>query len=282
MKTPTIEPRLTVITPTVRPGGIDIMWKGLKNQTFTDFRWLIVDEIRRQAEILDYTKDDRVMWLLSPPKKPGMFWNLDQSNNYAIKHTKSELVVILQDYIYLLPNALEKMIANYDRLKQFSGDLSITGVGHKYRIPSIKVISKTHPITCYDRDISRLNFSDFEIFDKDPRMQNRGLHVCNPIEWEESFCLFSRNLAYELGGFDEDFDAGWGYDNVNFAERISALGYFLWLDETNEYFCISHEDIFKELDIKECAPNNEDLWKKKLDSIRDRKEVRLDYLKQLS
>ena len=70
-------PKISVITPTIRPAGLAILRKCLLEQTFTSFEWLVD---------INYTgKHD-----------------LNASYNRLIKRAKGELIVSLQDYIYLL------------------------------------------------------------------------------------------------------------------------------------------------------------------------------------
>ena len=272
-------PRLSVLTPTARAGGIDISWHGLSHQTFTDFEWVIVDEIDRENDILEYCQDSRVKWLKSPPKKPGKFWNLDQSVNFAAKQCKGELLVNLQDYIWLPPDALEKFVIAYDKISSFFGSsLALSGVGHKYLLDGAKLSSLSGKISVYDNlDLGNLRW---KLFHEDPRMKGNGLHVCNPVEWEANFSALPISLMYDLGGWDEDFDAGWGYDNVNLAERIVAHNGLCWLDESNESFSISHEKIFGQIDFKENAPNNEDVWYAKNQALNRGEGIYLDYLKR--
>ena len=133
-------PRVSVLTPTARYGGIDISWLGLKEQTYTDFEWVIVDEIEREKEIKDYCRDSRVIWLKSPPKKQGKFWNLDQSVNYASSKCRGELLINLQDYIWIPPDAIQKFVSAYDRISGFGSlPTALSGVGHKYTLGGLAV-----------------------------------------------------------------------------------------------------------------------------------------------
>ena len=273
-------PRLSVLTPTARYGGIDLSWLGLKNQTFKDFEWVIIDEIPREKEILDYCQDDRVRWLKAPPKKKGKFWNLDQSVNYATKRCRGELLVNLQDYIWLPDDALEKFVRAYDKINEFGAfDIALSGVGHKYTLNGLILYDPKGKITTFQTDIREVPLM-WELFHEDPRVKGNGLHICNPVEWEANFSMLPIKLMYDLGGWDEDFDAGWGYDNVNLAERIVAHGGLCWMDEFNESYSLSHEKLFGQIDFKEDAPNNEDVWKSKNEAINKGEAIYLDYLKR--
>jgi len=52
-------------------------------------------------------------------------------------------------------------------------------------------------------------------------------------------------IIKELGGFDEEYDNGWSWDNVNLAERASMLGCRFILDESNRPKLLPHEQTSK-------------------------------------
>ena len=67
-------PRITVITPSIRPSGLVITQECLKQQTFTDFEWVVEIGL-------------------------GIQHDFNQAMNRMIKRANGELIVILQDYI---------------------------------------------------------------------------------------------------------------------------------------------------------------------------------------
>lgn len=74
--------KISVVTPSIRPLGLDIVRTGLLKQTFKDFEWLVE---------IGLDKHD-----------------LNAAYNRALKRAKGELVVSLQDYILIQPNYLQK------------------------------------------------------------------------------------------------------------------------------------------------------------------------------
>lgn len=78
-------PRISVITPTIRPQFLDITKKCLEEQTFSDFEWIIEPGLTR--------------WGYTLPKD----WNK------ALGKAKGEIVVMLQDCIKIEPDFLEKL-----------------------------------------------------------------------------------------------------------------------------------------------------------------------------
>lgn len=76
--------KITVITPSIRPKGLEITQKCLAQQTFKDFEWL------QEISI------------------PGRGHDLNAAYNRALRRAKGELIVSLQDYIMVTPQYLEK------------------------------------------------------------------------------------------------------------------------------------------------------------------------------
>lgn len=85
-------PKVSVITPTIRPEGLNIMQDCLSLQTFQDFEWLL--------EIGFPNKSD-----------------LNQALNRMVKRAKGELLVFYQDYIGIRPDGLERFWNEYEKDK---------------------------------------------------------------------------------------------------------------------------------------------------------------------
>lgn len=82
--------RITVVTPTIRPEGLEITRQCLAEQTFTDFEWL--------TEVNTTGKHD-----------------LNAAYNRMLKKAKGELIVSLQDYIKVSPIYLQNLWNCYQK-----------------------------------------------------------------------------------------------------------------------------------------------------------------------
>lgn len=82
--------RISVLTPTIRPAGLEIVKECLKRQTFTDFEW--VTEVGL-----------------------GIEHDLNQAWNRMIKRANGELVVFYQDFIKIGDDGLEKFWKQYQK-----------------------------------------------------------------------------------------------------------------------------------------------------------------------
>lgn len=81
--------KISVITVSIRPEGLDIIQKGLSFQTEPDFEWIVELGI------------------------PSKGHDLNKAYNRAIKRAKGELIISLQDYIKITPQYLEKFWRAY-------------------------------------------------------------------------------------------------------------------------------------------------------------------------
>lgn len=73
--------KISVLTPSIRPSGLDIVRTGLMKQTFTDFEWLTEIGLGKH--------------------------DLNAAYNRMLVRAEGELVVSLQDYMLITPNYLE-------------------------------------------------------------------------------------------------------------------------------------------------------------------------------
>lgn len=157
----------------------------------------------------------------SPP--PLRSSNLNASLNAGLKQIKDDYVIFYQDFIDLPPDCFEKLL-----------DLAN---------------ERTFVTTCtpnYDgSDDSRYTGLD------KPR-------PCRPEEWETNVAIAPMKVIRELGGFWEELDNGWSWDNVHLAQRAAMLGCKFIVDESNRPTLLPHEQTSKlklELNAQRCANN---------------------------
>lgn len=93
--------RISVLSPSIRPAGLEITRQGLLAQTFRDFEW-ITD--------INWTGDH----------------DLNRSYNRMLRRAQGELVVSLQDWIRITPDYLQKF---WDAYEEFPGTMFTAPVG---------------------------------------------------------------------------------------------------------------------------------------------------------
>lgn len=201
--------KISVITPSVRPDGLSIIAKALRQQEFTDYEWLVGSVFEPNEKEARWIKDEF----------KGGFWTLNRIYNKLFAEAKGELIVSWQDYISANPDGLQKFWDNYKKTNAL-----ISGVGdqyqelNKYGKPTIKIWSDPRRTTVYG--------SFYE-------------SLWNDCEW--NYAAIPRKLFWDVGGMDEALDfKGYGGDQLQTCERLNDFGAHFFLDQTNESFTLRH------------------------------------------
>ena len=214
-------PEITVITPSIRPEGIIPVKACLEEQTFKDFEHIIK---------------------LSEPKEKC---DLCKKLNEALKEARGKWIVMLQDWITILPDGLERFLKVADENKFITGSMGIT--------------------------------SDWKIIKWDWRAYRQGFQEIEYQEWEEDWAIAPKKAFYELGGYDEEYDNYWANENVNLAFRAKKLGYSFWVLPSNKAVQFAH-DKFSSHPFR--SRWNPDFHNYKIKKIKIGEEpIKLNYLK---
>lgn len=195
--------KVSVLTPSIRPKGLEIVKKALDMQTFRDFEWIVGSPKKTMGIWVEDTYRDG-------------FWSLNRIYNRMIEKAGGRLVVSWQDYTWAGSDALSKF------WNMFVGNNKsvVTGVGHKYSDDGWK-----------------------EIVWRDPRDNGQlGAFRCLPIAVEFNYCSIPRKALIDIGGFDEEMDyLGYGMDGISIVQRIEACGdYDFLIDQTNRSYSLQH------------------------------------------
>jgi glycosyltransferase involved in cell wall biosynthesis len=241
------EPLVSVVMPTARKEpAIEILAESMNRQDYPKIQVIVADELFRHNMLYMFNRPTH--FVKCPKKKEECWWNLDQSLNEAIRFASGEIIIELQDYIWLPNDAVSKVVQRHIE----EGPCMVTGVGHQYEVEPVR---------------GNIVKPEGKLWFTDPRMERKGFYVTQPVIWEANFGSFDRKIWSDIGGFDEGFDVGWGYDNVNFAERAQLAGYSIYIDTDIEVFAFSHIKYLGEQKARREAPNNQDLWSKKNRSL---------------
>lgn len=147
--------------------------------------------------------------------------DLNASFNKMIKRAKGELIVFYEDYTRILPDGLERFWKAYQE----------------------------HPDTCFTSPLGKVdNWGDSPRWDwratkQDPSQTDYtycGWQTCE-LDWG----AIPKKILYEIGGFDEELDNWWSFDNVSVGDRANKLGYRFKCLFTNPAVAIDHDKIIK-------------------------------------
>ena len=235
---------VSVVTVTNRPGSIDITWPALARQTFADFEWILCDELYewRHEEVSAYVCDPRLRHVPAPVVA-GDLWNLNKSYNEAIRYCQGELMVSLQDYIWIAADGLERFWA----LHQARGPRMFTsGVGNGYAPPPVH--DPQGKISIFGPSFCPEAYADGPLLRTgvDGRFDGtRDIEEVGPRSWELNWGSAPVEAMYEIGGFAEHHDREFvSCDNFTVAHAAQARGYEFLLDKTNECHLFDHRGVF--------------------------------------
>ena len=272
--------KISVMNVTNRPGGIDILWADMKRQTMADWELVIVDALwkEREKEVKEYINDPRLVYVRQNDPEPGAHTNLAHADNQAFKACQGDLIVCLQDYIWIPHDSLEKYWFHHSATG--NGKILITGVGHQYSKPNKEdIINPKGKITVFKEPY--IKKPEVQCW-QDPRMRTDTgtFYKCYPQDWELNYCMIPRKIIYELGGMDEAYDFhGFAWDNVNIAMRAYIEGYEMYIDQTNECMGFDHDGWWPNpLKVKKISPaqyHHEQIDK----MLKGEISAKLDYLK---
>lgn len=207
------------------------------------------DQLRKQTALADEwvvvhehpteLDDDFTEPLLLFAPSPLRSSNLNASLNEGLRHIDTDYVIFYQDFIDLPDDCFEKLLNLADE--------------------------NTFVTTCTP------NYDGSD----DGRYLGVDLaRPCRPEEWEANVAIAPMKIIRELGGFDEEYDNGWSWDNVNLAERAAMLGCGFVLDESNRPQLLPHEQTSKLV----LEPNGE-FHTKRMQEIREGKRpLKVNYL----
>lgn len=230
---------ISVVTVTARPGIFRFARETLEAQTFKDFEWVVVDKLydQRKDAVAEYMKDSPLNFKHVPEPKKDKAYNLAKADNAGIKNSSGELLVWLQDFILIPTDGLQK----YWDLYQQHPDAMYSGVDGRFKIDTDGIIDKDNPIDI----LNGAGWSHGRTDYVNQRAHRREVYQSyNPFEFELNWAAFSRTVAEDIGGFNEEFDHGFAFDNTEFAYRALKMNKELWIDGTNYADAINHWELF--------------------------------------
>ena len=212
---------VSVISASKRPERLEITKKCLDRQTSKSFEWIIVAP---QKEFITlnrlYGHEDNIKVLGDPPKREEDVYALNKAINAGIKASKGSLLVLLQDSIWIAPDALQKFWYHFTN----NPYACVSGVGDQY-------------------DELDENGKPVHKIWLDPRKRTDlgSFYECLPQDWEINYASLPKHLIYEIGGWDEEMDIHYAWDNVAVSYRLAEVGAKFYLDQTNESFSYVHD-----------------------------------------
>jgi len=230
-------PKISVLTPTFKPGYIKMNVEALVNQAFKDFEWILIDDLYdlRGKVVKEYLDTTGLEYTYKPPRKLVDYFDCSGALNSCILYAKGELLYFMNDYEYPLKTTLARHWYLY---KKYGPKAFFTGLIASYaylEIPNLEWINIYVPHRKYWLNMftGKIDYRKLNLYpEKMPyemELESLVYEVKNMEElWNTKTRGFwaGRNdscpleLALELNGFNECLSGVWGGQDNDFHERL--------------------------------------------------------------
>lgn len=281
-------PFISIICPTMRVGGLDILFDSLKRQQFTDFEVCLVDAFAdRRRDIVTEEARNRFIAVRHVGITPNPFpvCAFSTYSNAGIRAATGEVLLFVVDYSRL-PNDLLAKHAAFHRADK-TGRAGMMG---PHRYVQLQVTSGfgtygRHAIDAYAADIASgaLDRHMFSIghavdtpsqphqadgnatvpHDADPKLRMSGGPI-GPEFFHAKNESIRRSVALEVDGYDTDLDGAHLYQDTDFADRLSTKAGVQWiLDPTAVIDIVNPRHVFPFAKRLRPHEDNKAIWERK-------------------
>ena len=238
-------PKVTVSWGSSRPGGIDVTLAGLAAQTYDNFEVVFTDARyhKRHAQVLDAVKRSglKAPFYHVPNHRNQPVWGSSCAGvNTGFMLADGEIIIMLLDYSYCAPGWIEAHLRYHDRPRFVMGphsywDLPTTVVkGPRVGPPEITLESIKAQYEMYDElSIFAQPFDPEDLrylreVGGDPKLG----FATGPLGGDYMHTKnesFPTNVILDTGGMDEQYERGRGPGDLEFGNRLEALGLQGWV-----------------------------------------------------
>ncbi len=203
---------------------------------------------------------------LMTPKKQGMHRNLAASYNRAATRAielEASYLISLQDYIWVPPNGIEMFLEVHDAVDR----AIVTGLTSHSEKPTKKDIDNPRgAYTIFKKPLTEkpegISWADVRAIDLYPE-ENIKTMKCMPEHWEANWASIDMKLINDGLRWDEDYDVGVAYENMDFAKRAVQAGATCVLDKRNHAISLPHREYFEADKAEIVEKSNREMYEQK-------------------
>lgn len=227
-------PRVSVITSTWRPGGIDVCFTGIAHQEFQDFEYILVDHRyeKRHEEVVSLADKMGIKRFIHVPehRRNGPWYVGASGWNTGFLLAAGETVIMLMDYAYAPPDWILNHIQHHS-----DGVDRLVLAPHQYlETPTVfKTDDGYDEISIYkDGFFNPAWLKNLKLYEYpyiDPKL-NLPKGPCGYNYCHAKNCSFPLEKVIEIGGADETMDQGKGPWDMEFGYRFQRAGCKIFLE----------------------------------------------------
>mgnify|MGYP001589400451 CR=1 FL=1 len=229
--------KITVLTPTCRDDFLEWQIKALKQQTFTDYEWVLVDDLYSLTKERAVALVNGTFPLIHiPPNKREDYPVIASACNDGLIYARGRLVFFMNDYVLPHPNCLQRHWEIYQKYP----DAMISGRGLQvgFKPEQLDTLKGDEVVADYRRGLfdnhffkrEKLGTDLYEAFRDGIQNWWAGRNDSAPLE-----------AILECNGFDETFDGRWGGQDADLAQRLMTYGLRYLLDTKS--ICLEFEHV---------------------------------------
>lgn len=254
-----MKPYISVIVPTTRVGGLDVLYSGLELQKFKDFELIIADSLYEYRKDIIKEQSKKYSFSTIHLSQLDTATDLCKAMNNALINANGHIIYILCDYTWLDANCLQ-MHADFHKNKKINEKFGL--VGHFYdcklpglhkdfyrsyasnvpyypeEVPNKFVIKERENFNNYMEDIKtgKLNSlmwstfkepytvssnpNSFEVSVQKQKLPEGIISVRDCVLKNESYTL---ETMLDINGFNEELDGSHGWQDWELLDRMTTL-----------------------------------------------------------
>ncbi len=277
-------PYLSIVVPTMRVGGLDVLLHGLTQQTCKDFELILVDGIHKyRKSYFEENKFDFNIKHVIPINNPFPLNSFCRYANTGLAHVSGEVVLFVTDYTWLQPDGV-KIHTEFHR--SHGPDIGFMGP-HQY----VSTPPMNEHFPGYDRDQIDQYVADIESGKLDscmissfaePLATNADTLPLDPVysnadpkigyhygdiyaamfHGKNESCKI--NAVLDVNGWDEDLDGAHCYQDTDLAERLDIRAGVKWIvDPKNVAWIVNPRHVFPFPRRPRSVESNSKIWQSK-------------------
>jgi len=276
------KPFISVVVPTMRMGGFDILVESLKNQTFKDFELVVADGVQdRRPTALTGADLPFPVTHVQPFGNRFPVASFCRYANTAIAHARGEVLLFIVDYTWLPPEALEVHAAFH---RQAAPHQALMAPSDYFPTPDLHPDFPSYDDEAtddYAADVAAGKLDDFawsvfaEPLSADPRgedVEESTWGGADPkLRWDPGpipgnyfhakNASVRRQRMLDINGWNEDLDGTHAFQDTDLADRLVLAGVRWTLTHACPAMILNPRHVFPFAKRLRDWKSNEALWR---------------------